>query len=295
MTVSTSDFDFVRELLRQRTGIALEADKSYLVDSRLLPVARKHNLSDVTVLIQHIRHQDRGSIAGDVLDALCTNETSWLRDGEPFRVLVDEVVPQLMEARRESRALTLWSAACAMGQEPYSLAMMLEDVLPTQGWTYRIVASDVCGSALSRAEAGLYRQLEINRGLPASLLVRHFERDGANWRISQAMRQRITFQHNNLLHDPPPVTRADVVLLRNVLIYFDIPTRQRVLEKVRNILAPDGVLLLGAAETTLGLSEGWLRTTHGRTTFNRPERSGWLAGSLSPPSNQVSLTQVAQR
>jgi chemotaxis protein methyltransferase CheR len=294
MTVSTSDFDYVRELLKRRTGIALEGDKGYLVESRLLPVARKHNLSDVAVLINHIRHQDGGSIAGDVLDALCTNETSWLRDGEPFRVLVNDVLPQLMEARRETRSLTLWSAACALGQEPYSLAMMLEDVLPPQGWTYRIVATDFSGAALARAEAGLYRQLEINRGLPASLLVRHFERDGTNWRISEAMRQPITFQRNNLLHDPPPVTRADVVLLRNVLIYFDLPTRQRVLDKVRTILAPDGVLFLGAAETTLGLSEGWVRTTHGRTTINRVEKTGWQAGTLGS-SKQTLLTEVGQR
>jgi chemotaxis protein methyltransferase CheR len=293
--VSTSDFDYVRDLLKRRTGIDLEADKGYLVESRLLPVARQHNLSDVAVLIHHIRHQDSGSIAEDALDALCTNETSWLRDGEPFRVLVNEVVPKLMEARRDTRSLTVWSAACAMGQEPYSVAMMLEDVLPPQGWTYRIVATDFSGAALARAEAGLYRQLEINRGLPASLLVRHFERDGANWRISQAMRQRITFKRSNLVHDQPPVTRADVVLLRNVLIYFDVPTRQRVLDKVRRILAPDGVLLLGAAETTLGLSEGWIRTTSGRTTINRAEQPGWQPAAHDASSMRTSLTEIGQR
>ncbi|MFI5099676.1 MAG: CheR family methyltransferase [Actinomycetes bacterium] len=294
MSVSTGDFDYVRELLHRRTGIALEPDKAYLVDSRLLPVARAHGMSDVSTLVQHLRGVPGGPVVDDSLDALSTNETSWLRDGEPFQVIVRDVLPQLMKLRNDTRSLTFWSAACSTGQEPYSLAMMVEDLLVGSGWTYRVAATDISGAALRRAEEGLYRQLEINRGLPASMLVRHFTHEGTGWRVSDDLRRRITFTRSNLVEDPPPVARADVVLMRNVLIYFDVPTRQRVLERVRKVLAPGGVLLLGAAETTLGLSEGWLRTTHGRTTINRlgePPQTGVRNHS----SVQVALTEIGQR
>lgn len=272
MTISVDEFAYVSDLLRTSTGISLEDDKSYLVDSRLMPLAREHGMADVSELVNFVRHHDDGSLLVDVLDSLCTNETSWLRDGEPFRVIVDKVLPQLMDLRAQTRTLTFWSAACSTGQEPYSLAMMLEDVLPARGWAYQVVATDVSRSSLARAESGLYRQPEISRGLPASLLVRHFTRDGSNWRISQQLRDRVRFERSNLVNDPPPVSRADVVLLRNVLIYFDLDTRRAVLDKVRSVLTPGGVLLLGAAETTLGLSEGWIRTVYGRTTFNEVDR-----------------------
>ena len=295
MTTTDGDFELVRDLLHRRTGIALEPDKGYLVESRLLPVARAHGVGDVPTLVSRLRELAAGPLVDDVIDALTTNETSWLRDGEPFRVLVSDVLPPMLAARQQARMLTVWSAACAMGQEPYSVAMVLEDALVTRGWDYRIVASDVSGAALRRARDGVYHQPEINRGLPAALLVRHFERDGANWRISEAMRQRVSFVANNLVTDAPPLSRVDVVLLRNVLIYFDLPTRRRVLDKVRAVLAPDGVLLLGAAETTLGLSEGWVRTTYGRTTFNSNDYTVATAGARSLSTPRTTLTEVGQR
>jgi chemotaxis protein methyltransferase CheR len=272
-STTAEDVELVLALLRRRTGIALEPDKAYLVDSRLLPVARAHGLADVGALVERVRGMPEGPLVDDVVDALTTNETSWLRDGEPFRVLVDQVLPPLMAARQESRTITVWCAACATGQEPYSVAMMLEDALVPKGWDYRIVATDVSGAALRRAKDGLYHQPEINRGLPAALLVRWFEREGASWRVVEEMRRRVSFGANNLVHDRPPLAHVDVVLMRNVLIYFDVTTRQRVLDKVRGVLAYDGVLMLGAAETTLGLSDGWLRTTHGRTTVNRVDHT----------------------
>lgn len=285
MSGLTEGSDFVREVLKARTGIALDADKSYLLDSRLLPVARAHGIPTVAQLLKYLQRRDDGSVLDEVLDALCTNETSWLRDEEPFQVIVEEVLPVLLQAPRGTDGLTFWSAGCSTGQEPYSLAMALAGPMSSTGRPYRIVATDVSATALSRARTGLYRQSEIGRGLPLPLLAGHFHREEAGWRISQEVRDRVRFERSNLVADPPPVTRVDLVMLRNVLIYFDLPTRQRVLEKVHRVLDPGGVLLLGAAETTLGISAEWHRVTFGRTTLNiaelpsRQAAGSWAAGN----------------
>lgn len=284
MTISMSDFVFVRTLLNERTAIVLDDDRSYFVDHRLSPVARESGFTDVEQLISQLRRNGDKKLESDVIDALTTNETSWLRDVEPFQVLMKVLLPELMAARGGSRRLAFWSAGCATGQEPYSLAMMLEDILPPIGWDYVIVATDISRTALARAESGVFRQMEVNRGLPASLLVRHFERAGVNWRISPYLRSRVMFKRHNLVLDPPPLTRADVVLMRNVLIYFDVATRRHVLDRVRPNMAPDGVLLLGSAESTLGLSTGWTRRMHGRTTISRPDPSVKGTPGLAPPT-----------
>jgi chemotaxis protein methyltransferase CheR len=284
MTLPLSAFNWICAVVRDHTGIALDDDKSYLVESRLLPVARAHGCPDVASLIERLRSEISEPILADVLEAMGTKETSWLRDGEPFRVLTDNVLPELMASRQQTRSITVWSAACAWGQEPYSVAMMLDRVLTPQSWNFRIVASDISEAALTRAATGTYHQPEINRGLPAPLLVQHFERAGANWQISEAMRTHVSFVRNNLVLDPPPLIRADIVLMRNVLIYFDLPTRRLVLEKVRQVLAPDGLLLLGAAETTLGVSTDWIRTMHGRTTVNRNGQKGLAVPQATQPA-----------
>jgi len=203
-----------------------------------------------------------------IVDALTTNETSWFRDGEPFKALTGTILPELMPNRSANRHLRIWSAACSSGQEPYSISMALGEQMPA-GWTYEIVATDISTEMLDRAQAGLFSQLEVNRGLPAAMLVRHFERDGANWRVSPALQKPITFKRLNLAAPLPPMPHFDVVFLRNVLIYFDVETKRAVLNRVSNLLRPDGWLFLGSAETTIGIDDRFERVPAGRTSAYR--------------------------
>lgn len=204
-----------------------------------------------------------------VVDALTTNETSWFRDREPFNALTSVVLPELIAARSGTRQLRFWSAACSSGQEPYTISMILRDNLPA-GWRTEMLATDISTDMLARAEAGRFSQLEVNRGLPAQLLVRYFEREGTNWRVSDALRQGISFRQLNLSAPLPPMNPFDVVFLRNVLIYFDVETKRSVLRKIASVLRPDGWLFLGSAESTIGIDDGFERVVlAGRTPAYR--------------------------
>src|SRR5439155_2518301 len=188
--------------------------------------------------------------------------------GEAFAALATTIVPDLMARRTGARNLRIWSAACSSGQEPYTISMVLGDIVPA-AWNYEIVATDISTEMLTRAEAGCYSQLEVNRGLPANMLVRHFERDGANWRVSPALRKPITFKRLTLAAPLPVLPQFDVIFLRNVLIYFDVETKRSVLQRVSSLLRPDGWLFLGAAETTLGIDDRFERVPAGRTSAYR--------------------------
>ncbi|WP_149203330.1 CheR family methyltransferase [Actinotalea subterranea] len=269
MSLSADSFAFVADLVRRRSAIQLEAGKEYLVESRLLPIARAAGTTDVDTYVRGLRATPSPAALEAVVEALTTNETSWLRDAQPFHALTEHVVPQLLEDRSGFGAPTLriWSAACSSGQEPYSIAMVLADAVPQV--QLRIVATDINQLMVDRARAGRYSQLEINRGLPAPMLVKHFTRIGADWEIAPALRSAISFQRHNLLDAPPPGGPFDVVFLRNVLIYFDLATKRDVLRRVQQVLRPGGYLLLGAAETTIGIDEGWERVAVGRGSVYR--------------------------
>ena len=272
MPVSSSEAAFVRALVYERAAIVLEESKAYLIDSRLEPLAREGGYPSVDALVQAAR---TGSEAFrlKLVDALTTNETSFFRDLAPFDCLRRALLPALVERRSSSRKLTFWSAACSSGQEPYSLAMLIADHFPDlAGWSIRILASDFSETMLDRARLGLFRQLEVNRGLPATSLVKHFTRSGIDWKIKPELRQRVEFSRLNLRDPWCLVSRPDVVFLRNVLIYFDSETKRSVLNRVRESLAPDGLLFLGAAETTLSLDPKWERLTLGSATLYRPLR-----------------------
>jgi len=213
-----------------------------------------------------------------VVDALTTNETSWFRDREPFNALTEVVLPDLIATRTNSRVVRVWSAACSSGQETYSLAMLLQDHLPA-GWQYEILATDISHEMIERARNGQYSQVEMNRGLPAQLLIRHFERVGPTWQVAPALRRSITFQQVNLDGPLPTATPFDVVYLRNVLIYFDVETKRAVLRNVSRMMRPDGWLFLGAAETTIGVDDRFDRVPTGRTAAYR-FRSAVPAGAF---------------
>jgi chemotaxis protein methyltransferase CheR len=268
MTLSAHEFAFISDLVRRDAAIVLEAGKEYLVQARLLPLARQAGMSTVSALVTQARQRPAPDLHAKIVDALTTNETSWFRDAEPFDALANQLIPDLLKSRAGARKLNIWSAACSSGQEPYSIAMIMEEVLPP-GWDYEITATDISTEMLARAEAGRFTQLEINRGLPAHRLVRHFERDGSGWRVSPALRRHITFKQLNLAAPLPMLQTFDVVFLRNVLIYFDVATKRSVLQRVSSKMRPDARLFLGSAETTIGVDDRFERVSAGRTSTYR--------------------------
>lgn len=267
MSLSPASFTYVADLVRRRSAITLETGKEYLVESRLLPLARTAGLADVDAYVRGLRHGPPSALDA-VVEALTTNETSWFRDRQPFQALVDHVVPELLAADGAPRRnLRVWSAACSTGQEPFSIAMALRQHHPTV--RPEILATDLSEQVLERGRAGRFTQLEVNRGLPAPMLVTYFRRTGADWEIDQAIRDTVTFQRHNLLDRPPPGP-FDVVFLRNVLIYFDLATKRDVLARVQTVVRPGGYLVLGAAETTIGIDDGWERVPVGGGSVYRP-------------------------
>jgi chemotaxis protein methyltransferase CheR len=268
MTLSAQEFAYVSDLVRRSSAIVLESGKEYLVEARLLPLARQAGLPTVSEYVMRAQHRPEPDTHEKIVDALTTNETSWFRDGEPFQALTGGVLPDLMATRSSNRVLRVWSAACSSGQEPYSLAMVLQENLPA-GWSYEITATDISQEMLARAEAGKFTQLEVNRGLPAHMLVRYFERDGTHWRVSASLRNHITFKRLNLAVPLPPLPQFDIVFLRNVLIYFDVETKRQVLARTSGVMRPDGWLFLGSAETTIGIDDRFERIPAGRSSAYR--------------------------
>jgi chemotaxis protein methyltransferase CheR len=273
--VSPLDYKFLCALLKERSGLMLSDDKQYLVEARLMPVARRAGCGSIAELVQRLCAPDGAALAVEVIEAMMINESFFFRDRLPFDRLRDTVLPALIAAREQSRRIRIWSAAASTGQEPYSLAMVLKDFAPRlSGWSVEIVASDISREVTEKACAGLYTQFEVQRGLPIHRLMDHFERVGDQWRIAPELRDMVEFKHQNLLHDFSALGRFDVVFLRNVLIYFDQATKADVLKRVADVLAPDGYLLLGAAETVVGVSDHFISVTdqHGLYTVKRMAR-----------------------
>jgi chemotaxis protein methyltransferase CheR len=270
MTLTTTSFDWVRQLVHRESAIVLAPGKEYLVEARLLPVARKMGLSDVGQFVDAVRSRPRPDDTRQIVEALTTNETSWFRDGDPFTALTSTVLPSLLGARGPAERLQIWSAACSSGQEAYTVAMLLEDAMPHASTRVSITATDISREMVERTRAGRFSQLEVNRGLPAPMLVRHFTRAGSEWEVAPALRRMITARECNLAAPLPRMGPFDVVYLRNVLIYFDLPTKQAILRRVRELMRPDGWLFLGAAETTLGVDDSWSRVVVGRSSAYRP-------------------------
>ena len=265
----TTNFDFVRTLVRNRSGIVLGAEKDYLIQARLSTLSRKegfdsiHELLDQTqALLDPLDANGQNVLREKVVEAMTTNETSFFRDQHPFECLRTHLLPELLQRRAAERSLKIWSAACSTGQEPYSVAMVLEEAFPElRDWHVQLIASDLSAGCLDQARQGRYSQMEVGRGLPAPRLAKFFSRRGLDWVIHEDLRRMIDFRQLNLLnHDLelalPPM---DIVFLRNVLIYFDKETSQQILGCIRRVLRPDGYLFLGGAETTLFLDDAFER------------------------------------
>jgi chemotaxis protein methyltransferase CheR len=255
--VSPHDYEFLCKLLKEQSGLALGADKQYLVESRLLPLVRKTGLASLTELMAKLRNGG-GRLAVDVVEAMTTNESFFFRDKIPFDHFRDTIMPALLTARERERRIRIWCAAASTGQEPYSLAICLKDMKDKlAGWRVEIVATDLSIEVLERAKAGVYSQFEVQRGLPIQMLVKHFAQLGELWQIAADIRAMVQFRPLNLLADFSRLGAFDLVFCRNVLIYFDQETKVSVLNRMACATAPDGYLVLGAAETVVGLTDAF--------------------------------------
>jgi len=254
--MTNDEFDFLCKLLKDRSGLVVTRDKAYLLESRLLPVARKHGLKSLDELAAVVRARPIGDLVREIVEAMTTNESFFFRDIKPFEQFKTFVLPSVMKVRAQRKQIRIWSAACSSGQEPYTLAMMLaEQKGALADWSFEILATDLSTDILEKAQAGLYSQFEVQRGLPIQLLVKYFKQQGDRWQIDAGLRSRVRFKQFNLLDDPSSLGGFDVIFCRNVLIYFDQTTKGQVLERLARALTPDGYLYLGGAETVLGISD----------------------------------------
>jgi chemotaxis protein methyltransferase CheR len=255
MSVTPTDFEYVRTLIHQRAGIVLEEGKEYLIESRLSPLAEKEGFDSLAEYLGRLQRDAFNASHRKLIHAMTTNETLFFRDLRPFELLRTTILPSLLAARATERRLTFWSAACSTGQEPYTVAMMLREYFPQlQGWNIRIIASDLSSDVLARAIRGRYTQLEVNRGLPAKFLVKFFTRDGDDWQIREEIRRMIEFREVNLTEAWSFLPKMDVIFMRNVLIYFNQETKRKILSRIAPLLPASGYLFLGSAETTLNIA-----------------------------------------
>jgi chemotaxis protein methyltransferase CheR len=269
------DYDYLRKCLKDRSGLVLSADKQYLVESRLLPVARKAGLTGLGELVSALKRGEGDDLMTQVVEAMTTNETFFFRDKTPFDNFRNAVMPLLLGKRTDSRVIRIWCAAASTGQEPYSLAIILKEMAATlAGWRIEIVATDLSNEVLDRARKGIYSQFEVQRGLPIQLLIKYFTQVGDMWQIAPEIRAMIRFRQLNLLSDFAHLGIFDAIFCRNVLIYFDQESKTGVLNRLAGMIASDGYLTLGAAETVVGLT-GCFRAI--------PEWRGLYAPSQSSP------------
>ena len=253
--MNVDDFNLLAKLIRDRSGLTLTKDKGYLLESRLLPVARQYSLKTLEELVMKLRSRPDNALIRDVVEAMTTNESFFFRDIKPFDQFKTVVLPHLMTTKAATRSIKIWSAACSSGQEPYSLAMILkEEKAKLASWNIDIVATDLSTQILQKAQLGQYAQFEVQRGLPIQLLVKYFKQNGDRWQIDQSIRDMVRFRPLNLLEDFSSLGGFDVVFCRNVLIYFDQPTKAQVLDRMSRQLGNDGFLFLGGAETVVGIT-----------------------------------------
>ncbi len=267
MSASPESLSYLRELIYRKSAIVLEENKQYLFDSRLSPLARDSGFASIDELVVGMRRGQAGLVQR-VVEAMTTNETLFFRDVHPFEALKTRLVPELIRSRAAERSLRIWCAAASTGQEPYSIAMTLREHFPELAtWKVQITATDLNAAVLERAREAKYRQLEVNRGLPANFLIKYFERQSADWRLNANIRDMVSFRELNLLDSWASLGPQDIVFMRNVLIYFDIETKRRLLGRVRQTLQPEGFLVLGGAETTTNLDEGYAPVRVGKGVY----------------------------
>jgi chemotaxis protein methyltransferase CheR len=286
--VTPTDYEFLRKLLKERSGLMLSADKQYLLESRLLPVARKAGVASLPELASKLRGGNAEALTIEVVEAMTTNESFFFRDKLPFEHFQNFIMPALLATRARQKRIRIWCAAASTGQEPYSLAMVLKEMgNQTEGFRIEIIGTDISTEVLEKAKVGLYSQFEVQRGLPIQLLVKNFTQVGEMWQIASDVRAMVQFRPLNLLRDFSSLGTMDVVYCRNVLIYFDQTTKIDVIDRIAKLTAPDGFLSLGAAETVVGLTESFKAVT-GRRGIYAPN----AAASVPNPAAVLKFAQA---
>ncbi len=289
--MTPADYEFLRKLLKERSGLDLSADKQYLVESRLLPLARRIALPGISELVQKMRAGSE-ALTAEVVEAMTTNETFFFRDKIPFDHLRETMLPALLQARASRRALRIWCAASSTGQEPYSIAMCLKELGPAlAGWRVEILATDLSLGVLEKSKAGLFSQFEVQRGLPIQMLVKYFAQVGELWQLNADIRAMVQHRQLNLLQDFTNLGTFDLIFCRNVLIYFDQDTKAGIFERLAKVVEPDGFLVLGAAESVVGISDAFKPHPERRGLYRpnavRTARPGAAAPSLKAVASAV--------
>ena len=287
------DYDFLRKCLKQRSGLVLSADKQYLVESRLLPVARKAGLGSLGGLVAALKRGNAEALMTTVVEAMMTNESFFFRDKLPFENCRSTVLPALTAARRSSRIIRIWCAAASTGQEPYSLAMLLKEMQrDIAGWRIDVLATDLSSEVLEKARQGIYSQFEVQRGLPIQMLVKYFKQTGELWQINADIRAMVQHRQRNLLHDFSQLGVFDVIFCRNVLIYFDQDTKINIFNRLAKATEPDGFLVLGAAETVVGLTDSFKVVAEARGLYVPNPRAYGPSAAERPLPRLVAVSGV---
>lgn len=283
-----TDFEIYRDLLKQKSGLVLTPDKSYLLDSRLNPVAKKWNYPSIDAMTNVLRAMPSKELVNDIIEAMTTNETSFFRDTKPFDTFKNFVLPYFKAQPGRPKKLRIWSAAASSGQESYSLSMLLkEESANMPGWSYEIVATDISHEILAQAREGLFTQFEVQRGLPIQYLMKYFTQEQDKWRLKPEIRNMVKFEYFNLLEKMTALGQFDVVFCRNVLIYFDQPTKKGVLENIAKQMPADGLLFLGGAETVLGLTEAFMAVPGQRALYGKPDSIHCKKPAAASPGAQA--------
>lgn len=286
--MTPSEFEFLKTFLKTRSGLVLSNDKQYLVESRLQPIARSSKLETLSAVIQTLQRGTNKALETDVIEAMTTNESFFFRDKTPFDHFRDTMLPSLLEARASRRQLKIWCAAASTGQEPYSLGICLkEEAAKMAGWRTRILGTDLSQEVLEKAKAGLYSQFEVQRGLPIQMLLKYFDQKGDMWQINAAMRAMVEWKKLNLLENFSHLGEFDIVFCRNVLIYFDQPTKSEILGRLAKCLPDDGYLVLGAAETVVGLTDAFKPVAGKRGLFQKKAAVQAATGTSPRPKLAV--------
>ena len=271
MSSRASEFSYLCELVKTSTAISLDSQREYLMEARLATIAQREGFASVSELLNRVRAGGSTQLQWKVVEAMTTNETSFFRDIKPFEALRQVVIPALMKARQAERKLSIWCAACSSGQEPYTIAMLLrEHFTELQNWKVTILATDIATDMLDKSKSGRYTQLEVNRGLPANYLIKYFKKDGVDWQIDEGVRKMVDVRRMNLSVAWPLMPPIDLVMLRNVMIYFPVETKKQILKNMRSVLRPDGYLFLGTAETTINLDVNFTCESFKNVSYYRP-------------------------
>jgi len=288
------DFDYLRTLLKSASGLVLTDDKQYLIESRLLPVAKKLKYDNIDAMVAELRRSEATSLKNQIVEAMTINESFFFRDKTPFDNFENIMLPKLLEAKKAQKHLRIWSAAASTGQEAYSLSMIMQEhAAELEGWRIEIIGTDLCSEALEKAKSGIYSQFEVQRGMPVKYLVKNFKQVGSMWQVNSKIRSSVQYRQFNLLNSFNLLGRFDIIFCRNVLIYFDKETKSDIIERMGKQTNPNCYLVLGASETLVGLNDSFGTVPDARGLYQIKDQAGNKpASAFTKPATSTPLAKT---